>query len=127
MQIYVGNLSPEMNDDALRALFEKHGTVRRATIGREKGTGKSEGYGFVEMPVKSEARDAVEALRGQVMEGKPLRVKILKPGDEFHQHALNLHGTSVPGGKTVTQGVKPRTDVPYRGSGAIRRGGRRGG
>jgi hypothetical protein len=79
------------------------------------------------MPVKSEARKAVEGLRGKEVHGKPMRVKILKPDDEFHTHALKLHGAASPGPKSTEQRVKFRGDVPYRGSGAIRRGGRRGG
>jgi RNA recognition motif-containing protein len=127
MQIYVGNLSPEVNEDELRSLFEKHGRVRNVSIGRDKSSGDSEGYGFVEMTVKSEARKAVEVLRGKEIKGRVLRVKILKPDDEFHQHALNLHAAGVHGQKAIPQSPRQRGDIPYRGSGAIRRGGRRGG
>jgi RNA recognition motif-containing protein len=127
MHIYVGNLDPEVTDEELRGLFEKHGKVHAATVARDKATGKSQEYGFVEMSVKSEAREAVEALRGKDLKGKPLRVKILKPEDELHQHALNLHGGAVPGPRTANTVIKARSATPYRGSGAIRRGGRRGG
>ena len=126
MQIYVGNLPPELSDAELKSMFEAHGKVIAASIGRDKKTGTSEGYGFIEMPVKSEARAAVDALRGKEVQGKPLRVRILKPGDEFHQHAEDLHGGSRqgnPGGKGNRQF---RGDSSYRGSGAIRRGGKRG-
>ena len=115
MQIYVGNLPLEFTDAELRSMFEAHGRVIAASIGKEKG------YGFVEMQKKSEARAAAEALRGKEMQGKPLRVKVLKPGDEFLRHAEALHGSS---------GLKPsrqfRGDGSYGGSGAIRRGGKRG-
>jgi RNA recognition motif-containing protein len=127
MHIYVGNLSPEVTDEELRALFEKHGKVLAATVARDKGTGTSQEYGFVEMSGKSEARDAVEALRGKDLKGKPLRVKILKPEDELHQHAVSVHGGAVPGPRTAANVIKTRSAAPYRGSGAIRRGGRRGG
>ncbi|MGB5873650.1 MAG: RNA-binding protein [Bacteroidota bacterium] len=127
MQIYVGNLPEEFSDDELRAMFEAHGKVRAATIGREKKDGPSQGYGFVDMPVKSEARTAVESLRGKEMKGKQLRVRALKPGDEFHRHALNVNATSKPGAQVPKAGGRFRGDVSYRGSGAIRRGGRRGG
>ena len=120
MQIYVGNLPQEYSDEELRSLFEPFGAVKAATVGREKKTGVSEGYGFVEMPVKSEARAAIEGLRGKEVDGKPLRVKALKPGDDFHSHAQNVHGGGPKGGKIF------RGDIPYRGSGAIRRGGQRG-
>jgi cold-inducible RNA-binding protein len=115
MQIYVGNLPPEFTDADLKLMFDAYGRVLAASIGKEKG------YGFVEMQKKSEARAAVDALRGKDMQGKPLRVKVLKPGDEFHQQAQTLHGSS-----KVIGGRQPRGDGGYRGSGAIRRGGQRG-
>lgn len=114
MQIYIGNLPETYTDAELRALFEPFGKVRAASIGKEKG------YGFVDMGVKSEARKAIEALRGKEMGGKPLRVRALKPGDEFHQHARALHGSSQHGGASFNAGRQPR------GMGAIRRGGQRG-
>ncbi len=127
MQIYIGNLPEDLSDKELRAMFEQYGKVRAATIGREKKDGPSQGYGFVDMPVKSEAREAVEALRGKEMKGKQLRVRALKPGDDFHRHALDVHASSRPGVPMPKTGGRFRGDVPYRGSGAIRRGGRRGG
>jgi RNA recognition motif-containing protein len=115
MQIYIGNLPPEFTDAELKSMFEQFGAVRAASIGDEKG------YGFVEMPAKSEARAAIEALRGKDMQGKPLRVKALKPGDEFHKQAQSLHGG--PGSKGTPQF---RGDLGRRAGGAIRRGGQRG-
>ena len=115
MHIYVGNLPQEITDAELKSMFEAFGRVVAASIGKEKG------YGFVEMQKKSEARAAAEALRGKDMQGKPLRVKVLKPGDEFHKHAEALRSNSGPKGASQFRG-----DGSYRGSGAIRRGGKRG-
>ena len=126
MQIYVGNLPLEFADTDLKSMFEAFGTVRAATIGRDKKTGNSEGYGFVEMPVKSEARAAIEGLRGKEVAGKPLRVRVLKPDDEFQQHAQNLHQGAKQGGPGLKGGKRFLGDGSYRGSGAIRRGGQRG-
>jgi RNA recognition motif-containing protein len=120
MQIYVGNLPLEFTDLELKSLFEPFGKVVSATIGKDKKTGASEGYGFVEMSVKSEARTAIDELRGKEMGGKPLRVKALKPGDAFQQHAHNLHGASQKGLPSFSAGKQPR------GAGAVRRGGQRG-
>ncbi|MBI5473095.1 MAG: RNA-binding protein [Ignavibacteriae bacterium] len=120
MQIYVGNLPLEFTDTELKALFEPFGTVRAATIGKDKKTEVSQGYGFVEMPVKAEARKAIDELRGKDMQGKPLRVKAVKPGDAFHDHARTMHGESNPGKQVFSAGRQPR------GAGAIRRGGQRG-
>jgi len=119
MQIFIGNLPAEYTEVELKSMFEPFGSVTAATIGKDKKTGVSEGYGIVEMPVKHEARDAVEALREKEIEGKPLRVRMLKPGDDFHT-----------GGRPLTSGapaaMKFRGDVNYKGTGAIRRGGQRG-
>ena len=115
MQIYVGNLPSEFTDDDLRSMFEAYGRVLAASVGKEKG------YGFVEMQKKAEARAAAEELRGRDMQGKPLRVKILKPGDDFLRHAEALHGSS-----NIPNARQFRGDGSYRGSGAIRRGGKRG-
>jgi RNA recognition motif-containing protein len=115
MQIYVGNLPAGVDDEALKAMFTEFGEILAASIGKEKG------YGFVEMRKASEARAAVHALRGKEMEGKPLRVKILKPGDEFHAQAQALHG-----GRGVKGPPQSRGDGSFRATGAIRRGGQRG-
>lgn len=122
MQIYVGNLSLKTTDEQLRKMFEAHGKVRAATVGIDKKTGKALGYGFVEMPVKAEARKAIEALRGKKSGTKALLVRALKPDDEFHQHALALHGGPQAGGA----GKGFRGNIVPRGGGAIRRSGRRG-
>ena len=114
MQIYIGNLPANFTDVQLREMFEPFGNVRAASIGKEQG------YGFVEMSVKSEGRAAIEALRGKEVEGKPLRVRALKPGDEFHQHARALHNSTKPGGAGFDPGKQ------FRAAGAIRRGGQRG-
>ncbi len=120
MQIYIGNLPLEYTDAELKSLFEPFGKVLAASIGKNKKTDVSEGYGFVEMPVKSEARAAVDGLRGKDMQGKPLRVKVVKPGDEFQQHAQSMHGAKQQGGGHLNTGKQ------FRGTGAIRRGGQRG-
>ncbi|MBI1804751.1 MAG: RNA-binding protein [Ignavibacteriae bacterium] len=119
MQIYIGNLPLEFTDIDLKSMFEPFGTVAAAAIGKDKKTGASEGYGIVEMPVKHEARTAVDALRGKDMQGKPLRVRALKPGDDFHTAGR-------PVGSDFHASRKFRGDVSNRGAGAIRRGGQRG-
>jgi RNA recognition motif-containing protein len=124
MQLYVGNLPMKYTDEELRAMFEAYGKVRSASIGRDKKTGEAQGYGFVEMPVKSEARAAVEALRGKMMEGKPLLVRVLKPGDEFHSHAISVQAATRSGGKI--SGRPFQGNLSPRAGAAIRRGGKRG-
>ena len=124
MQVYVGNLPLSYSDDELRKLFEPYGAVRAASIGRDRKTAEPQGYGFVEMSVKSEARAAIEALRGKEIEGKPLRVRAIKPGDDFHQHALSMQGGGNQGSKI--SGRPFQGNLGNRAGGAIRRGGKRG-
>ncbi len=123
MHIYVGNLPESTTDEELRAMFAEFGEVKAATIGRDKKTDASQGYGFVEMPVKSEGRAAIEALRGKKLAEAPLLVRALKPGDDFHQAAVNIHAGG--GGVHAPRG-QFKGDVAHRASGAIRRGGQRG-
>jgi RNA recognition motif-containing protein len=124
MQIYVGNLPDGYTDEDLRALFTPHGTIRAATMGRDKKTDESQGYGFVEMPVKSEARAAIEALRGKTLTDKPMLVRALKPGDDFHDHAMTMQGGSRAGAKTT--GKPFQGNMGVKAGGAVRRSGKRG-
>ena len=125
MQIYIGNLAPEMTDDDVRALFTPFGTVASAVVGRDKD-GAPEGYALVVMPVKSEARAASEGLRGKEISGKPIRVRILKPGDEFHDRVHLMKAQASGGSSGFVKSQRFRGDIGTRGSGAVRRSGKRG-
>lgn len=74
MNIYVGNLSYDTDNNSLRALFETHGAVSDARVIEDRQTGRSRGFGFVEMPNDSEAQAAIDALNGQEIEGRTLTV-----------------------------------------------------
>jgi len=74
MNIFIGNLSFSTTDDSLRALFEQHGEVSSAKVVASRDSGRSRGFGFVEMPNDDQARAAIEALDSQDFEGRPLRV-----------------------------------------------------
>jgi cold-inducible RNA-binding protein len=74
MNIFVGNLSYGTTDDGLRALFEQHGAVSSAKVITSRQTGRSRGFGFVEMPSDDEGRAALEALDGSEFEGRPIKV-----------------------------------------------------
>jgi RNA recognition motif-containing protein len=124
MQIYVGNLPLKLTDEELRKMFEQHGSVKAATVGKDKKTGESQGYGFVEMPVKSEARSAIEALRGKKMDDKALLVRSLKPDDDFNHIAAAMHGGAQPG--AGFSGKTGRGNLNVRAGGAVRRSGKRG-
>ena len=79
MNIYVGNLSWEVTQEDLKEAFEAHGQVANANLITDKYTGKSRGFGFVEMPVDDEARAAMGALNGTDLKGRELNVNEAKP------------------------------------------------
>ena len=82
MNIYVGNLSYEASQDDLRRAFEAFGQVETATIIMDKFSGKSKGFGFVEMPSSDQARSAIEGLNGKDLQGRTLKVNEARPRPE---------------------------------------------
>ena len=78
MNIYVGNLSYRMNDKELEELFSKFGAVKSAKVIMDRETGKSKGFGFVEME-ESDAVNAIAALDGKEVDGRNLRVNKAEP------------------------------------------------
>jgi len=79
MDIYVGNISYDAADADLQELFEQYGTVSSARVITDKYSGRSKGFGFVEMPDQSEANVAIENLNETDMMGRPLRVNEARP------------------------------------------------
>jgi len=73
-KLYVGNLPFNTTDDDLREVFEKHGTVESAKVITDRDTGRSRGFGFVEMADASGAENAMRALNGTDLGGRNLRV-----------------------------------------------------
>jgi len=80
--IYVGNLSYEATEDDLRQAFEAHGEVSSVAIIMDKMTGRSRGFGFVEMPDKSQADAAISALNLQEIRGRAITVNEARPKGE---------------------------------------------
>jgi len=80
--IYVGNLPWTFKDDELKGLFEEHGEVTSAKVIVDRESGRSRGFGFVEMANGDEAASAIEALNGQETEGRELKVNEAKPRDD---------------------------------------------
>jgi RNA recognition motif-containing protein len=101
MDIYVGNLSYQTDDQQLRELFEQYGNVTSSRVITDKFSGQSKGFGFVEMPDAEEANKAIGALNEQEFMGRNLRVNESQP--------------------------KPRQDRGGFGGGGGGRGGDRGG
>jgi RNA recognition motif-containing protein len=78
-KLYVGNLSYAVTSADLEQLFASHGTVQSAQVVEDRATGRSKGFGFVEMASDEEARKAIEALNGQEHDGRALTVNEAKP------------------------------------------------
>ncbi|MGD8339689.1 MAG: RNA-binding protein [Gammaproteobacteria bacterium] len=79
MNIYVGNLSYGMSEDELREAFAAYGDVSSVKILTDRETGRSRGFGFVEMPNQSEGEAAVAQLNGKELGGRTLRVNEARP------------------------------------------------
>ncbi len=82
MNIYVGNLSYKMTDEDLRKLFSDFGTVEESKIVSDRDTGRSKGFGFVEMPNQAEGEEAIRQLNGKEIEGRSINVNIAKPKED---------------------------------------------
>jgi len=81
-KLYVGNLTYEVNDSELSNLFAPHGTVESAQVIMDRDTGRSKGFGFVEMKSEAEAKAAIQALNGKEVNGRALTVNEAKPKTE---------------------------------------------
>jgi len=80
--IFVGNLDFHATEEALRALFERYGVVNSARIMTDRDTGRSRGFGFVEMANEGEADQAISALNGYSLDGRALNVNEARPKPE---------------------------------------------
>src|SRR5262249_15368973 len=81
-KLYVGNLSYGVTDSDLVTMFEPHGTVQSAQVIMDRDTGRSKGFGFVEMGSDQEAQAAIAALNGQESDGRALTVNEARPKPE---------------------------------------------
>tara|TARA_B100001029_G_C14899723_1_gene360212 strand:+ start:230 stop:478 length:249 start_codon:yes stop_codon:yes gene_type:complete len=79
MNVYVGNLSYDLSEDDLKTAFEEHGEVSSAKIIFDRYSGRSKGFGFVEMSSDDEAKAAIEALSGKELGGRTLVVNEARP------------------------------------------------
>jgi len=79
MNIYVGNLSYKATEDDLKAAFSRFGEVTSASIIRDKASGQSKGFGFVEMTVKAEGEKAIKELDGVPLKGRKIKVNKARP------------------------------------------------
>lgn len=122
MNLFVAGLPYDLDDAELTEIFEKFGTIKSAKVAIDKETGKSRGFGFVEMPIESEARDAIENLNDISLGKKPLVVKAAddRPGG-------GGGGGNAGGGGGGYRGGGDRGGGGYGGGGGYRGGGDRSG
>jgi len=85
MNIFVANLNFKIQNQSLQKLFEQYGEVASAKVIMDRETGRSKGYGFVEMPNDEEASNAIKELDGKDVEGKVVVVKKARPREEVNR------------------------------------------
>jgi RNA recognition motif-containing protein len=99
MNIYVGNLSYETTEEDLKKAFEIYGAVETVRIIKDNYSGRSKGFGFVEMPTKSEAQSAIEGLNGKDLKGRSLNVSEARPRSEGRRGGSRQKGARRGGGR----------------------------
>ena len=82
MNIYVGNLSYETNEDDVRQVFDPFGQISSVRVINDRDTGRSKGFGFVEMPNDAEAQSAISGLNGKELLGRAINVNEARPRSE---------------------------------------------
>jgi len=98
MKIYVGNLSYEVTEEDLRQSFEPFGQIESATIIKDKYSGKSKGFGFVEMSSKAEGQSAIDGLNDKELKGRALNVSEARPRTDSRRGKGEYGGGSGRGG-----------------------------
>lgn len=86
MNIYIGNLPYSISEDELRDLFASHGEVSSANIIIDKDSGRSKGFGFIEMPNKDQGESAIKAINETDVQGRNVRVNEARPRTERGRH-----------------------------------------
>lgn len=91
MKIYAGNLSYNVSNEDLRAAFAQFGTVDSADVIMDRSTGRSKGFGFVEMSDATEAKAAIEGLNGKDLDGRNLNVNEARPKTDRPQRSYDRY------------------------------------
>lgn len=82
MNLYVSNLGDKITDESLRAIFATHGEIRSSKIIKDRFTGDSRGFAFIDMPDDSQAQAAIAKINGTIVDGRDLSVKEARPRAE---------------------------------------------
>ena len=115
-KLYVGNLAYSVRDDSLHQAFSEFGTVTSAKVMMDRDTGRSKGFGFVEMGSDAEAQTAINGMNGQALEGRAIVVNEARPREERPGGFGGGGGRSGGGGYGGGAGGGGRS--PYGGGGA---------
>jgi RNA recognition motif-containing protein len=99
MNIYVGNLSHEATEENLKEAFEVFGELNTVKVIKDNFTGRSKGFGFVEMPSKAEAQAAIKGLNGKDLKGRSLNVNEARPRSEGRRGGARHGGPRHGGGR----------------------------
>jgi RNA recognition motif-containing protein len=91
-KLFVAGISFSMTEDELRNLFAEYGTVTSAQIITDRATGQSKGFGFVELSTDDESKNAMAALNGKDMNGRPLTVNVAKPREDRPARSFDNRG-----------------------------------
>jgi RNA recognition motif-containing protein len=103
-KLYVGNLSYDTTSSALQQMCSPHGTVQSAEVIQDRDTGRSKGFGFVQMGSDQEAHAAISALNGQEVDGRALTVNEAKPREDRPRGGGGYGGGGSRGGSSTPSG-----------------------
>jgi RNA recognition motif-containing protein len=111
MNIFVANLNFKIQSEHLQEIFEEYGEVTSAKVIMDRETGRSKGFGFVEMANDEEAKKAIETLNGAELEGKTIAVKEAEPRGSYQpKRSFGGGGGGNRGGGGYNKSFKPRGD-----------------
>ena len=98
-KLFVGSLPWSVNDEELKETFEKHGAVVSAKVITDRVTGRSRGFGFVEIPAKAEVQSAIEGLNGKDLKGRSINVSEARPRSKGRLGGARHGGSRYGGGR----------------------------
>lgn len=127
MKLYVGNLAYQVTEDQLRETFESFGQVESVAIIKDKYSGQSKGFGFVEMPSNSEGQAAIDSLNGKELNGRAMKVNEARPRTEGSSQGRGGQRRGGGGGGGRGRGGRGSGSGGGGGGRSQGRGGRSGG
>lgn len=117
MKLFIGNIAYATTEQSLRAFFEEFGPLRSVTIVMDRETGRSRGFGFIEIDDEAQARAAIESRNGATLDGKELVVNEARPKEERPRSDRGFGGGSRSGGGRSSFGGGGRSRGGYSGGG----------